>query len=404
MVRPPHHASFHQKLMDLHKAAERLLNLSRAGRPKYHVRCGGRLHDSALGAIYLAEVDAIEGPCILKTIDLKDQNIWAVTRNNKRTTIRGLNLHNVDFLSSSKTEATDFKNTWASTLPEDALIGKVAFLNGGALNRDGATRLALCNEYMNEALVGLTVSENFVKFPHFVKTYDCWIQDATGFILQDHAGHALGNSICEMTLPEFKSAVVQVLVALAVAEQRVHLKHHDVHLDNVFVTRLKDSDALRTTEHWTYQLHWPADGAPITLKHHGILVRLGDFGLSSATDPRTRVRYERADYPLLDGAEFEWGSWNGNLQACKSYDIATFLSKFFLDQELELCPQEHAKWAQSLYKALLSMAPDIQCSLIGRPHRGREGHVSATQFLRHRIFDEFRQQTSATATVLWPEA
>ena len=386
--------------MDLRQAAERLLFASRTGRPKYQVKVGGRLHDSAIGSIYVAHVTGLPS-CILKTLDLQDQNVWALTKNNKRTTVRGLDAANVVYMTNRKSEAREFQTTWASTLPEGTLVAKLAFLNGGTIKRDGATRLALCNEYLNEALVGLVLSETMPKVPHFVRTYDAWIQNCSGFILQDHAGHALGNSMCELSLDEFKSVVMQTLVALAIAESVANFKHHDVHLDNVFVSRMPDSDPLRVAPSFTYTLGGPS-GTTITIPHCGLLARLGDFGLSAITDPRNKIRYERLDYQLLDGAEVEWGQWTGTRDGMESYDIATFLSKFFLEQELAMCPKTHAEWAQGLYKALLSIEPTIQCSLIGRPHRGREGRITATQFLSHSVFDEWRAPRPGFETVLWP--
>lgn len=386
----------------MRQAAERLLSASRTGRPRYQVKVGGRLHDSAIGSIYVAHVIGLP-PCILKTLDLQDQNVWALTKNNKRTTVRGLDAANIVFMTNRKSEAREFQSTWASTLPDGTLVSKIAFINGGLIKRDGATRLALCNEYLNEALVGLILSETIPKVPHFVKTYDAWIQNCSGFILQDHAGQALGNTMCELSLVEFKSAVMQTLVALAIAESVANFKHHDVHLDNVFVARLGDSDALRATPNWTYVLGGPS-GTRITIPHHGILARLGDFGLSAITDHRNKIRYERLDYELLDGAEMEWGRWTGTRDGLESYDIATFLSKFFLEQELAMCPKTHSDWAQGLYKALLSLDSTIQCSLIGRPHRGREGRITATQFLSHSIFDEWRPSEAGFESILWPSS
>jgi hypothetical protein len=190
-------------------------------------------------------------------------------------------------------------------------------------------------------------------------------------------------------------------VTLAISQNLVAFKHHDVHLDNVFVNRLREGrkeqefmgSYLGSKKYWAYTL---APDCTIYVEHCGILAKLGDFGLASATEPMSATRLERVDYPQLDSGDIEWGAWNGRVDDCKSYDIVTFLTKFFLDDEIAYVPNVAClAWIQGLFFALQKLELEqnkgyITASLIGRPLRGQEGNVSTLDFLRSPAFAEFR--------------
>lgn len=72
----------------------------------------------------------------------------------------------------------------------------------------------------------------------------------------------------DMSLQETQSVLLQVLVALHVGASEANLKHHDMHLENVFVNRVRDNDIfnekkLNTSAIWEYNLRdangvcWP---------------------------------------------------------------------------------------------------------------------------------------------------
>jgi serine/threonine protein kinase len=374
--------------------------MSRHGQPKANVKLGGPLYEAALGSIYFATIKNSSEAVIVKTIDLKGQNIWAVTRNNKRTTIRGLNDSNVIFLCQYKEEADEWASIWCG--PEfadrsDVTVGKVAFLQSSLKTpRDGATGLMRLNEYLSEAVVGLIVSKT-VKLPNIIKTKEAWIENAEGHILQDYGGISLMKNMADLTLDEFKSILVQILCTLAIAQETCHLKHHDVHLDNVFLHHMKDTETfndinLKSKDSWAYTVKTSAGPKKIVVKHCGILAKLGDFGLASAS--YKGVRYERVDYGLLDSTESEWGQWSGGLENQKSYDAVVFLSKFFLDDERSKCPAKLSQYARSAYAALRAAMPHIECSNIGRPLRGLEGNMSCADILALPFFEEFHDNLS----------
>ena len=369
-----------------------LREASQDSNPPWPIEMCGRLHDSALGAIYYAKTkkgrkapeSAREESFIAKTIDLKKQNIYAVVLDSKRSILRDHDKAKVLYTSPEKEDAYEWLDTWCDW-PErySAQVSKVAWLRE-PIDRDGATVLLHLNEYLNEAMVGHVLTKFYESAKahsasrHFVKTYGSWIDDSTGFILQQYGGTSLLKNMTSLTLDQFKSIIVQVLVALAEAQELLHLKHHDVHLENVFITYVADE---------TYE--YTILGQSFKVPNHGILARIADFGLASITDIESKTRFERVDMDHLDAAEVDWGRWSGTLEGQKSYDAVTFLSKFFMKEESSVCPDEHTEWARSVFKAIKDACPIIECSLQGRPFRYKEGPASIVDLLRLDVFKEW---------------
>jgi hypothetical protein len=387
-----------------------LHRLSKEGHPKQKVDVRGRLHDSSLGAIYLATTqDTAKGSTmVLKTMDLSEQNVWCVVKDSKRTTLRGECANQIVVMHESKSELREHKRVWLDPFGHKSSLAKVAFVDGGPLARDNAKHLYCLNEYLNEAIVGLLVHQYLdPKLPHFVSVHDAWIHNTFGFLLQDYGGSSCLKLFSDMTLDEFKSLVLQVLVALAFGQSILGLKHHDVHLDNVFVTRfnaegpLKEFPGAAEAPSWSYRL---SKDILFTLDHHHVLGRIGDFGLASANDPVSKTRFERVDYPLLDIGELEWGAWKGTSDGNESYDMMTFLSKFFLEHESAFLKEEQRQWAQSLFWSLRDFIKErsgvsVEMSWIGRPFRGHEGPIDALTLLREApIFEAFRSHASQEPT------
>jgi serine/threonine protein kinase len=179
----------------------------------------------------------------------------------------------------------------------------------------------------------------------------------------------------QFTLEQFQSIVIQALCAIAYGQNKIALKHHDMHLENVFIKNLSEHDTIaqdcfsEDSGFFTYTL----DKTSVRVKHCGLVAKLADFGLSSATDIETSERYERADYKLLDAAEAEWGQWSPDLEGQHSYDAVVFLSRFFMEEEKSITSKENIAWAKGLYFAMQEKWPIIECTNIGRPLRGHEG-------------------------------
>ena len=363
---------------------------SKKSRPDKRLLIKGPLHESALGAIHFANYLDSDEPLIVKTIDLEEQNIYCANMNNKRAIVRGLHSSKVVFISNSKSETKE----WIATYRPELTLSKIAYIMGPEKNGILTIRT---NEFLGEALVGLIVSEN-VKVPHIVRTRDLWIEDSMGHILQDYGGTSMYKHMASLSFEEFKSAIMQCLVTLSICQKKVALKHHDLHLDNVFLTTMKADDPLMKSDHWSYDLYKP-DGqiVKITLKHHGILAKIGDFGLASATDPVSMMRIERADFHILDAGDAEWGQWCPLLEGHEAYDVLVLLSKFFLEEERSLCSVRQAAWARGAYDAIRLIRPEIECSVIGRPLRNQDGGtLSIAEILESPYFNEFRDHVETS--------
>lgn len=376
---------------------------SRNSRPQRAIVVGGDLHESALGSIHFATYKtpgAEDGPIIIKTLDLNEQNIFCATLNNKRQTLRGLSDTHVVFMSHSKSEVRE----WTSIYRAEALISKVAYMKGP--EKDGI-QIMRCNEFLTEALVGLIVTNSIGhKVPHIVQTKDLWISDATGYILQEYAGRSMFKNMADLSFDEFKSIIVQCLVTLSICQKEVSLKHHDLHLDNVFIKTLKAKDPdgakLLASDTWLYKL---SDGLTISIMHHGLLAKIGDFGLASATDPVSKIRIQRADMDLLDAGEAEWGQWTPDLEDHTAYDALVLLSKFFLEEERSMCSSRQSAWARGAYDAIRAVRPSIECSLIGRPLRHKDGgSLSIEDILALDYFKEFQANSATSGLLLYSSA
>lgn len=368
---------------DRRKLYGQLNRLSREGAPEHAIVVDGMLGTSAIGEIHLAHYKNKTEPesLVLKSIDLNEQNVFCVTENSKRTTLRGIENSHIKFMSNSKSECQDWLTTFASDR-ESAQVAKIAFVKGPC-EGDGATNSYLCNEYLNEVLVGLTLTKH-MKVPHFIKTYDAWIRDATGFVLQEYGGKTVCDRLPDLSFEQFKSIIVQTLVAMAIAQQTLHFKHHDLHLDNVFVKEMDSSSELLAKKAWLYRL----PGRPMRIEHHNVLAKIGDYGLSCITEPTSKTRIARVDYPLLDAGDAEWGQWSSRLDNQYSYDALVLLSKFFLEEK-SLATARQSAWARDAYNAIRNAWPGVECSLIGRPLRSQEGRATITEILSLPFFSEF---------------
>ncbi len=296
----------------------------------------------------------------------------------------------ISFASSSRSECRE----WADIYNHPTtFLSKICWVTQDLQKeRDLAKTILFCNEYLNEAAVGLIVSQ--LKIPNVVKTYEAWIDDSHGHILMDYAGQSLTRAMVDFSVEVMQSVVMQTLVFIAFAFQSVRLKHHDIHLDNVFVNRLKPdvmwkSKSLASKQYWAYKIN---DDLTVYIKHANVLAKVGDFGLSSVNEPNTNTRIERFDYSMLDAAEPEWGRWNGTLEKQESYDVVTFLSKFFLKDDLSMVPTDSISWIQSLYHQLLKLDPHICASVIGRPMQDHEGRITPSDFLKSPVFEKFREK------------
>ena len=148
----------------------------------------------------------------------------------------------------------------------------------------------------------------------------------------------LEDAIHDMSTADFASIILQVLSAIAVAQERIQLKHHDLHLGNIMVVPNETEYVDQIDTKWGQVL------VPVK----GYLATIIDYGLSSATDPETKLRHMRIDEELLinrtrkeqsedmgediESEDDEWGVWGPELVGDEGYDVAMLVES--LTEEL----------------------------------------------------------------------
>jgi hypothetical protein len=153
----------------------------------------------------------------------------------------------------------------------------------------------------------------------------------------EYSGKALGDFVEHFNEKDLKCIIFQVLLALCWGQSEIHLKHHDLHTENVFIQAIKPEDKTDFTI-----VHVPVMSKesthPLALNKpkslelilynipQRFIIKLADFGLSSSTNPKTKRRHIRADFPLMenDGSK-KWGKFDGALYGNECYDILCFL-------------------------------------------------------------------------------
>jgi serine/threonine protein kinase len=191
-------------------------------------------------------------------------------------------------------------------------------------------------------------NEILKKFANFYNDYYCvfdtaWKSRRQGNICMEYSGKPLSLFAEEMSEEEVKCVVFQVLLGLCWAQHDVHMKHHDLHTENVFL-QILDLEENEQGKIVTFPIMTKESTNPFSLfkKHEEELltykipqkykVKIADFGLSSCTNPKTKRRHERADFHLLeDDNTKKWGKFNGTLYENEGYDILCFLYGFMDD-------------------------------------------------------------------------
>lgn len=190
------------------------------------------------------------------------------------------------------------------------------------------------------------ILKNFANhYSEYYCVYDtAWKSKRQGNICMEYSGKPLSEYAEEMSEEEVKCIIFQVLLGLCWAQHDVHLKHHDLHTENVFVQPLNTDELSINNKLITFPIMTKDSTHPLSLfkkKQEEFVsykipqkykVKLADFGLSSCTNPKTRRRHERADFHLLeDDDNKKWGKFSGVLYENEGYDILCFLYGFMDD-------------------------------------------------------------------------
>jgi len=332
------------------------------------VRMGPRLAKGQTAVIYAATVGAAATPCVIKATHVKDLLTWATVVGSVAAPlapphgVTGRRRH--DALARARDDAM------AACLRAPPLRGAprasvAALLQGDQWQSrapplvpvdwlEDADALApacvLATEFLTELTVGRIVTEYLAAadrrngpawtplLAHVAATLGGWNSGRHGYIVMQHCGGrslrvALDGGL--LTLPQLQSVVLQLLVVLSALQGTCAAKHHDLYDGNVFL-QFKDEwdDAAWgaapvdwAAPAWRYRL---PQGMDVEIPNVGVLVRLADWGLSSAALGATpsAPRIGRVDLDTLNAPSDpkRWGDWKVELQGCEAYDALTALA------------------------------------------------------------------------------
>jgi Haspin like kinase domain len=194
------------------------------------------------------------------------------------------------------------------------------------------------NEFFHEYVMNMLVKKYLSDIPSFSRAslMDAVYSDKDKSYLHfrnvDDCAE-MENVVNDMTGEELRSVLLQVFASICVAQERIQLKHHDLHLGNIMISPTKETS-------WTVDLPFGKVIIPIVNLHATII----DYGLSSATDPETGHRFVRLDEELLvktdPEEDEEWGVWGPELKGDEGYDVAmlveSIVEQLFKDRPLDI--------------------------------------------------------------------
>ncbi len=186
-----------------------------------------------------------------------------------------------------------------------------------------------CNEFFHEALLSYFVRTSLADLPMFSRAALVYanLQQRTLGFKKVQGGLDMDKEIYKMSCAQLHSCIAQVLVGLRIAQLRIKLKHHDLHLGNVMVSP--------RTEQGEFLIETPEGLVKIPLV--GYDATLIDFGLSSMSEEKALVRLD-IDLLIQGGSENShstsritsdigksWGTWDPDLTGDTGYDFAMFI-------------------------------------------------------------------------------
>lgn len=237
-------------------------------------------------------------------------------------------------------------------------------------DEDGARVISRGNEFVTEVEVSRCLQSfvnPFLPLPTFCVAKASWKTANYGNIAMEFAGETLRDCLDSLSEDELRSVTLQVAVALAWAQDKIHFKHHDLHTQNIFVLRKK------VPQRWSLP-----SGFVVNLPATNVQAQISDFGLSSATDPTAFTRHCRIDFDSLNVENKRiWGDWNNTLKNNEGYDFL-----FFVFEAKDVKNEANARFFRTIVEAYKLLCPGIRMSKKeGRPLISVP--VSPEQILRH---------------------
>lgn len=199
----------------------------------------------------------------------------------------------------------------------------------------GNSVMAGFSGFFNESLCHLLLSE-LVKHditPHITVALEALRHKNTGYLLMERvASYTLDDIIYEvcrgtkdlvcatvLTKETVVNLVFQTLFVLSVLQKTCNFKHHDLHTNNVFIKEIDENTEFRGTRLRDVQfLHYHLDGHDYFLPNCGLLVKIGDFGMSSLD--LHGMRLQRSDMDSFNDNVRKWGTWSSEFVHEEGYD------------------------------------------------------------------------------------
>ena len=257
---------------------------------------------------------------VVKEFDEIDEDgQWIVT-----DTRKGDILHVCDWHSDAK--------DWVKTH-----LGKTANIDvsfARTIEHEGGKRVS-STEFVNEIVMnGLATSVLQQGLtPHVVACTGALVEEGEGNIFVELVTNTFERFVSHkntnrwLTSSHLAAFYVQMLHTLDVLQRTLQFKHHDLHSDNLFVEDIRGSDKvyngvkLSDVTHFRYHLD---DGTCLTIPSCGYMIKFGDFGFASATDPTSGTRFHRIDIDMFNDKVRTWGSWSQQLEGEHGYDMQVF--------------------------------------------------------------------------------
>jgi hypothetical protein len=194
---------------------------------------------------------------------------------------------------------------------------------------DGLSDCLRCNEFFHEALLSYFVRITMADVPMFSRAALVYanVQKRTLGFKKVQGGNDMDKELYKMTCTQLHSCIAQVLVGIRLAQLRMKLKHHDLHLGNVMVSPRNEAGEL--------EIQTPEGLVRIPLV--GYDATIIDFGLSSMSEEKALVRLD-IDLLIQGGSETShsnsrltsdigksWGTWDPDLSGDTGYDFSMFI-------------------------------------------------------------------------------
>lgn len=182
---------------------------------------------------------------------------------------------------------------------------------------------ACYSEFVSESLCHLLLTDLVASgiTPHVVMAFRALNHKRDGYLIQERISSNIDEALEEnpkLTCRDICAMYLQVFVTLHTLQQACGFKHHDLHLNNVFLKRIDGSMTwngvkLKDATHFSYKL----GDRVLTIPNCGYIVKIGDFGMSSLNIYGRRIQRLSLDCYKSSPS---WGEFSADLDGGCGYD------------------------------------------------------------------------------------